>query len=108
MFNEASSLVIILMSYIFIFITVMGMPSASGRWKTFSTCASHLTAVTLFYTSGMFVYLSSSSGGSSTFDRFASVFYTVMIPMLNPLIYSLRNQEIKDALRRLQKKSRYC
>ena len=99
---------IIMISYVYIVISIKKITTGSFRSKAFNTCASHLTAVTLFYTSGMFVYLSYSSGGSSSFDRFASFFYTVMIPMLNPLIYSLRNQEIKDALRRLQKKSRYC
>ena len=99
---------VIMIYYVYIVISIMKVTTASGRSKAFNTCASHLTAVTLFYTSGMFVYLSSSSGGSSTFDRFASVFYTVMIPMLNPLIYSLRNKEIKDALKRLQKKRGCC
>uniref|UniRef100_UPI003D7FF415 olfactory receptor family 5 subfamily AN member 1 n=1 Tax=Equus caballus TaxID=9796 RepID=UPI003D7FF415 len=99
---------IIMISYGYIVISIMKITSAKGRSKAFNTCASHLTAVTLFYTSGIFVYLSSSSGGSSSFDRFASVFYTVVIPMLNPLIYSLRNKEIKDALKRLQKKRKYC
>uniref|UniRef100_A0A673TVG2 Olfactory receptor n=1 Tax=Suricata suricatta TaxID=37032 RepID=A0A673TVG2_SURSU len=94
---------IIIISYGYIVISIMKIASAKGRSKAFNTCASHLTAVSLFYTSGMFVYLSSSSGGSSSFDRFASVFYTVVIPMLNPLIYSLRNKEIKDALKRM-----YC
>ncbi|CAD7687299.1 unnamed protein product [Nyctereutes procyonoides] len=99
---------IIMISYGFIVISIMKITSAKGRSKAFNTCASHLTAVSLFYTSSIFVYLSSSSGGSSSFDRFASVFYTVIIPMLNPLIYSLRNKEIKDALKRLQKKRWYC
>ncbi|XP_032734920.1 olfactory receptor 5AN1-like [Lontra canadensis] len=99
---------IIMISYGYIVMSIMKITSAKGRSKTFNTCASHLTAVSLFYTSGMFVYLSSSSGGSSSFDRFASVFYTVVIPMLNPLIYSLRNKEIKDALKRLQKKRWSC
>ncbi|XP_043338281.1 olfactory receptor 5AN1-like [Cervus canadensis] len=99
---------IIMISYVYIVISILKITSVKGRSKAFNTCASHLTAVSLFYTSGMFVYLSSSSGGSSSFDRFASVFYTVMIPMLNPLIYSLRNKEIKDALKRLQKKRGYC
>ncbi|XP_065800794.1 olfactory receptor 5AN1-like [Muntiacus reevesi] len=99
---------VIMISYVYIVISVMKITTASGRSKAFNTCASHLTAVTLFYTSSTFVYLSSTSGGSSSFDRFASVFYTVMIPMLNPLIYSLRNKEIKDALKRLQKKRRCC
>nr|XP_060462734.1 olfactory receptor 5A2-like [Panthera onca] len=99
---------IIMISYGYIVISIMKITSAKGRSKAFNTCASHLTAVSLFYTSSMFVYLSSSSGGSSSFDRFASVFYTVVIPMLNPLIYSLRNKEIKDALKRIQKKRCYC
>ncbi|XP_010842004.1 PREDICTED: olfactory receptor 5AN1 [Bison bison bison] len=99
---------VIMISYVYIVISIMKITTASGRSKAFNTCASHLTAVTLFYTSSIFVYLSSSSGGSSSFDRFASVFYTVVIPMLNPLIYSLRNKEIKDALKRLQKKRRCC
>ncbi|CAI9153703.1 unnamed protein product [Rangifer tarandus platyrhynchus] len=99
---------VIMISYVYIVISIMKITTASGRPKAFNTCASHLTAVTLFYTSSTFVYLSSTSGGSSSFDRFASVFYTVMIPMLNPLIYSLRNKEIKDALKRLQKKRGCC
>ncbi|CAD7687302.1 unnamed protein product [Nyctereutes procyonoides] len=99
---------IIMISYGYIVMSIMKITSAKGRSKAFNTCASHLTAVSLFYTSSVFVYLSSSSGGSSSFDRFASVFYTVVIPMLNPLIYSLRNKEIKDALKRLQKKRWYC
>ncbi|XP_045873263.1 olfactory receptor 5AN1-like [Meles meles] len=99
---------IIMISYGYIVMSIMKITSAKGRSKAFNTCASHLTAVSLFYTSTAYVYLSSSSGGSSSFDRFASVFYTVVIPMLNPLIYSLRNKEIKDALMRLQKKRWFC
>ncbi|EDM12910.1 olfactory receptor 330 (predicted) [Rattus norvegicus] len=96
---------VIMVSYGYIVSSIMKITSAKGRSKAFNTCASHLTTVSLFYSSGIFVYLSSSSGGSSSFDRFASVFYTVVIPMLNPLIYSLRNKEIKDAMNRLQKKA---
>ncbi|XP_043735316.1 olfactory receptor 5AN1-like [Cervus elaphus] len=99
---------VIMISYVYIVISILKITSVKGRSKAFNTCASHLTAVTLFYTSSTFVYLSSTSGGSSSFDRFASVFYTVMIPLLNPLIYSLRNKEIKDALKRLQKKRGCC
>uniref|UniRef100_A0A287AS82 Olfactory receptor n=1 Tax=Sus scrofa TaxID=9823 RepID=A0A287AS82_PIG len=99
---------IIMMSYVYVVISIMKITSAKGRTKAFNTCASHLTAVTLFYTSGMFVYLSSSSGGSSGLDRFAAVFYTLVIPMLNPLIYSLRNKDIKDALKRLKKRKECC
>ncbi|XP_057585448.1 olfactory receptor 5AN1-like [Hippopotamus amphibius kiboko] len=108
MFFGIINVLLIMISYVYIVISIMKITSAKGRSKAFNTCASHLTAVTLFYTSGMFVYLSSSSGGSSSFDRFASVFYTVVIPMLNPVIYSLRNKEIKDALKRLQKKRECC
>ncbi|EHA98790.1 Olfactory receptor 5AN1 [Heterocephalus glaber] len=102
-FGIANALVI-MVSYGYIVTSITKITSDTGRSKAFNTCASHLTAVSLFYTSSIFVYLSSSSGGSSSFDRFASVFYTMVIPMLNPLIYSLRNKEIKDALKRLQRK----
>ncbi|XP_058162361.1 olfactory receptor 5AN1-like [Dasypus novemcinctus] len=103
-----TNVLVILISYVYIVISIMKITSAKGRSKSFNTCASHLTAVSLFYTSGLFVYLSSSSSGSSSFDRFASVLYTVVIPMMNPLIYSLRNREIKDALKRLQKRRGHC
>ncbi|XP_032751288.1 olfactory receptor 5AN1-like [Rattus rattus] len=103
-----SNALAIMVSYVYIVLSIMKITSAKGRSKAFNTCASHLTAVSLFYTSSAFVYLSSSSGGSSSFDRFVSVFYTVVIPMLNPLVYSLRNKEIKDAVKRLQKKLGCC
>ncbi|XP_008830419.1 olfactory receptor 5AN1-like [Nannospalax galili] len=103
MFFGLVNALVIVISYVYIAMSIMRITSAKGRSKAFNTCVSHLTAVSLFYTSGLFVYLSSSSGSSSSFDRFASMFYTVVIPMLNPLIYSLRNKEIKDALKRLQK-----
>ncbi|XP_021008051.1 olfactory receptor 5AN1-like [Mus caroli] len=99
------NMLVIMISYGYIVLSILKITSAKGRSKAFNTCASHLTAVSLFYTSSIFVYLSSSSGGSSSFDRFVSVFYTVVIPMLNPLIYSLRNRDIKDAMKRLQKKT---
>ncbi|XP_008840248.1 olfactory receptor 5AN1-like [Nannospalax galili] len=96
---------VILISYGYIMLSIMKITSIKGRIKAFNTCASHLTAVSLFYVSGVFVYLRSSSGISSSFDRFTSMVYIVVIPMLNPLIYSLRNKEIKDAMKRLQKKT---
>ncbi|XP_045873261.1 olfactory receptor 5AN1-like [Meles meles] len=108
MFFGIINALIIMISYGYIVMSIMKITSAKGRSKALNTCASHLTAVSLFYTSTVYVYLSSSSGGSSGFDRFASVFYTVVILMLNPLIYSLRNKEIKDALKRLQKKRWSC
>ncbi|XP_055995031.1 olfactory receptor 5AN1-like [Sorex fumeus] len=99
--------VLILISYVYIVLSILKITSAKGRFKAFNTCASHLTIVSLFYISSVVIYLSSSTGSSSTIDRFASVFYTVLIPILNPLIYSLRNQEIKDALKKLSKRG-YC
>ncbi|XP_007954657.1 olfactory receptor 5AN1-like [Orycteropus afer afer] len=103
-----ANVLVITISYCSIIITIMKITSAQGRSKAFNTCASRLTAVSLFYTPSIFVYLSSSSGSSLNFDRFASIFYTMVIPLLNPLIYSLRNKEIKDALERLQKKRGHC
>ncbi|XP_036999194.2 olfactory receptor 5D13-like [Artibeus jamaicensis] len=100
-FNEISSLLIILTSYIFIFITVMRMPSTGGRHKAFSTCASHLTAITIFHGTILFLYCVPNSKSSWLMVKVASVFYTVVIPMLNPLIYSLRNKEVKEMVRKL-------
>ncbi|XP_005279436.2 olfactory receptor 5G9-like [Chrysemys picta bellii] len=92
-----SSLVIILLSYTYIIITILRIRSAEGRRKAFSTCTSHLTAVAMFHGSLLFMYFRPSASYSLDTDKMASVFYTVVIPMLNPLIYSLRNKEVKDA-----------
>ena len=92
-FNEISSLVIILTSYIFIFITVMKMPSTGGRRKAFSTCASHLTAIIVFHGTILFLYCVPNTKSSWLMVKVASVFYAVFIPMLNPMIYSLRNKD---------------
>ncbi|XP_008830417.1 olfactory receptor 5AN1-like [Nannospalax galili] len=104
MFGIANVLAIMI-SYVHIIFSIVKITSAKGRSKAFNTCVSHLTAVSLFHGSGIFVYLSSSTGGSSSFDRFTSVFYTVIIPLVNPLIYSLRNKEIKDTVKRWHKKT---
>lgn len=103
-----SSALIIMISYGYIIATILKITSAEGRSKTFNTCASHLTAVTLFFGSGIFVYLYPNSGDSLSQNKLASVLYTVVIPMLNPLIYSLRNKEIKDALKRWKKRISWC
>ncbi|XP_062972960.1 olfactory receptor 5AP2-like [Elgaria multicarinata webbii] len=95
------SFLTILISYIYILITIRRITSSEGRKKTFSTCASHLMAVTLFYTTILFIYLKPTSRYSEGQDQVAAVFYTVVIPMVNPLIYSLRNKEVKEALRRI-------
>uniref|UniRef100_H0XUW3 Olfactory receptor n=1 Tax=Otolemur garnettii TaxID=30611 RepID=H0XUW3_OTOGA len=103
-FNTLCSLVIVLVSYVFIFFTILRIHSAEGRQKAFSTCASHLTSITIFYGTVIFMYLQPKSSHSLNLDKFASVFYVVVIPMLNPLIYSLRNQEVKSALKRIIEK----
>ncbi|KAM6465796.1 olfactory receptor 5AR1-like [Liasis olivaceus] len=95
---EGSSIGMILVSYAYILGTVLRMRSAEGRYKAFSTCASHLTAVGIFHGTILFMYFRPSSSYSMDQDKWASLFYTVVIPMLNPLIYSLRNKEVKDAL----------
>ncbi|XP_031797705.1 olfactory receptor 5D18-like [Sarcophilus harrisii] len=100
-FNELSTLVIIIMSYLFIFVTVMKMRSASGRRKAFSTCASHLTAITIFHGTILFLYCAPNSKSSWLIVKVTSVFYTVVIPMLNPIIYSLSNKDVKESLRKL-------
>ncbi|XP_066110024.1 olfactory receptor 5AR1-like [Saccopteryx bilineata] len=94
------SIVTVLLSYSYIITTVLRMNSAEGRRKAFSTCASHLTAVAIFHGTLIFMYIRSSSTYSMDMDKMASVFYTVFIPMLNPLIYSLRNKDVKGALKK--------
>ncbi|XP_037695447.1 olfactory receptor 5L1-like [Choloepus didactylus] len=97
-FNEIITIVIILTSYLFILITILRMRSAEGRHKAFSTCASHLTDIIVFHGTILFLYCRPSSDYSLEMDKVATVFYTVVIPMLNPLIYSLRNKDVKTAL----------
>ncbi|XP_054419551.1 olfactory receptor 7A10-like [Pteronotus mesoamericanus] len=91
----------ILYSYSRIVSSIRAIPSAQGKYKAFSTCASHLLVVSLFYGTGLGVYLSYSGTRSSQSSATASVMYTVVTPMLNPFIYSLRNRDIKGALKRL-------
>ncbi|XP_064145269.1 olfactory receptor 5P76-like [Loxodonta africana] len=94
------TVIVIAVSYVYILITIMKMHSTEGRHKAFSTCTSHLTAVTLFYGTTTFIYVMPKSTYSTDQNKVVSVFYMVVIPMLNPLIYSLRNNEIKAALRK--------
>ncbi|KAM9768335.1 olfactory receptor 5P1 [Dama dama] len=91
---------VITLSYICILNTILKMRSTEGRHKAFSTCTSHLTAVTLYYGTITFIYVMPKSSYSTDQNRVVSVFYTVVIPMLNPLIYSLRNRDVKEALRK--------
>ncbi|XP_068947083.1 olfactory receptor 1165-like [Petaurus breviceps papuanus] len=100
--NTFSSLIIILTSYLFICITILKMHSASGRYKAFSTCASHLTAVTIFYGTILFLYCIPNTKNSWLVVKVGSVFYAVVIPMLNPLIYSLRNNHVMETVMGMQ------
>ncbi|XP_007668812.1 olfactory receptor 5A1-like [Ornithorhynchus anatinus] len=93
---------IVLISYLYIITTVVKIRPVKGRSKAFSTCASHLTVVTLFYGSGLFAYLHPGASHSANQGEAASLFYGAVIPMLNPIAYSLRNKEIKDALTKLK------
>ncbi|KAL1774455.1 olfactory receptor 502-like [Sigmodon hispidus] len=95
-----ATLFVIAISYFYILITILKMHSTEGRQKAFSTCTSHLTAVTLYYGTITFIYVMPKSSYSTDQNKVVSLFYVVVIPMLNPLIYSLRNNEIKGALKR--------
>nr|XP_004650769.2 olfactory receptor 2D3-like [Jaculus jaculus] len=92
---------LILVSYWYIISTVIQMKSGEGRLKVFSTCGSHLTVVVLYYGSGIFAYMRPNSKTMSEKDKVISVLYSVMTSMLNPIIYSLRNKDVKGALRKL-------
>lgn len=98
------SLITISVSYVSILLTILKITSTSGKRRAFSTCASHLLGVTIFYGTMIFTYLKPSSSYSLGKDQVASVFYTIVIPMLNPLIYSLRNKEVKNAFIRVMQK----
>jgi olfactory receptor len=99
--NVITPAVLILASYLFIIAAILKIRSIQGRLKAFSTCGSHLTAVTLYYGSILFIYSRPSTSYALELDKVVSVFYTVVFPMLNPLIYSLRNKDVKDALRKM-------
>ncbi|XP_055403927.1 olfactory receptor 8J2-like [Bubalus kerabau] len=98
--NLFFSMIIVLTSYFNIILAILRIRSSEGRQKAFSTCASHMMAVTVFYGTLLFMYLQPRTNHSLHTDKMASVFYTLVIPMLNPLIYSLRNKDVKDALKR--------
>ncbi|XP_051847185.1 olfactory receptor 8D4 [Antechinus flavipes] len=100
-FNMVATSLTIIISYAFILSSILRINSKEGRSKAFSTCSSHLMAVTVFYGSLMFMYLKPASNSKLAQEKVSSVFYTTVIPMLNPLIYSLRNKEVKNALRKL-------
>ncbi|XP_037257775.1 olfactory receptor 5AS1-like [Falco biarmicus] len=99
-FIQTSSFLTIAISYACILSTILRIHVAASRHKAFYTCTSHLMSIGLFYGSLLFTYLRPSSSYTLDTDKVVSAFYTVVFPMLNPLIYSLRNKEVKDALRR--------
>ncbi|XP_021011343.1 olfactory receptor 8K3-like [Mus caroli] len=101
--NLITSPLVILASYLLILRAILRMNSAEGRQKAFSTCGSHLTVVTVFYGTLIFMYVQPKSSDSLNTDKVASIFYALIIPMLNPLIYSLRNKDVKSALRKTGK-----
>ncbi|XP_069098207.1 olfactory receptor 6Y1-like [Pleurodeles waltl] len=96
--------VVILSTYICIISSILRIPSNRGRQKAFSTCSSHLTLVILLYVTSGFMYIRPLEQESSHYEKFVSIFYSVIIPLLNPLIYSLRNQQIREALRKAMNK----
>ncbi|XP_052028827.1 olfactory receptor 5B2-like [Apodemus sylvaticus] len=95
------TLLVILNTYLLIFLAILRMRSAEAQRKAFSTCVSHLITVSIFFGSLIFMYLRPSSSHSMETEKIASVFYTMVIPMLNPVVYSLRNREVKNAFKKV-------
>ncbi|XP_008830441.1 olfactory receptor 5B12-like [Nannospalax galili] len=110
LFDVFFPLFIILNSYLLIFIDNLRMHSAEARKKAFYNCTSHLTTICIFFGTIIFMYLQPSSSHSMDSDKIASVFYTMVIPMLNLLVYSLRNKEVKNAFKKVagRAKSSLC
>ncbi|KAM6158255.1 olfactory receptor 5T2-like [Rhynchocyon petersi] len=98
---EIFTILIVLISYGCIFVAILKVHSADGRWKVFSTCGSHLTGVSIYHGTILFMYVRPSSSYVLDHDMIISVFYTVVIAMLNPVIYSLRNKDVKEAIKKV-------
>ncbi|XP_039096577.1 olfactory receptor 13D1 [Hyaena hyaena] len=94
-------LLLIFISYVFILSSILRINSAEGRKKAFSTCSAHLTVVILFYGSALFMYMKPKSKDTNTSDEIIGLSYGVVTPMLNPIIYSLRNKEVKEAVKKV-------
>nr|XP_023396338.1 olfactory receptor 1013-like [Loxodonta africana] len=101
--NVITPSVLILASYLFIIAAILRIRSTQGCLKAFSTCSSYLISVTLYYGSILYIYSRPSSSYFLERDKMVSTFYTVVFPMLNPMIYSLRNKDVKEALKKLLK-----
>ncbi|MEE6483338.1 hypothetical protein FKM82_013518 [Ascaphus truei] len=100
-FLGVSPFLFIVVSYIKIIATIMKIHSSEGRWKAFSTCSSHLIVVTVFYGTANFNYIGPTSGYSFEIKRLTSLLYSILTPLLNPVIYCLRNKEVKGALKKV-------
>ncbi|XP_047630150.1 olfactory receptor 5T2-like [Phacochoerus africanus] len=98
---ELGTILIVLISYAFILLAILRMHSAEGRRKVFSTCGSHLTGVSIYHGTILFTYMRPSSSYALDHDMIVSIFYSIVIPMLNPIIYSLRNKDVKEAMKRV-------
>ncbi|XP_013976391.1 olfactory receptor 5T1 [Canis lupus familiaris] len=98
---EIVTILIVLISYGFILLAILNIHSAEGRRKVFSTCGSHLTGVSIYHGTILFIYMRPSSSYALEHDMIVSIFYTIVIPMLNPIIYSLRNKDVKEAMKKL-------
>ncbi|XP_027776528.2 olfactory receptor 5T1-like [Marmota flaviventris] len=98
---EIVTILIVLVSYGFILLAILKMHSAEGRKKVFSTCGSHLTGVSIYHGTILFMYVRPNSSYAFDHDMIVSTFYTIVIPMLNPIIYSLRNKDVKEAMKKL-------
>ncbi|XP_059029403.1 olfactory receptor 6S1-like [Mustela nigripes] len=92
------SLLLTGVSYLYIIVTILRIPSAQGRQKAFSTCVSHITVVTLYYGSSIFIYVRPKKENVMDVNKFATVLNTIVTPMLNPFIYSLRNEKVRESL----------
>ncbi|XP_035957405.2 olfactory receptor 5M5-like [Halichoerus grypus] len=100
--NLTGSLLTVLISYMCVLFSILKIQSAEGKCKAFSTCASHLTVVVIFYGTLFFMYLQQPKAGDSwKYNKVVTVFYSLVIPLLNPLIYTLRNTEVKDTLKKM-------
>ncbi|KAG8596901.1 hypothetical protein GDO81_002093 [Engystomops pustulosus] len=96
-----TSLILTMLSYIWVIHTILKLPTHTVKSKTFSTCSSHLTAAGMYYGTLIFIYARPQFNNSYDMNKVVSVFYTIIVPLLNPLIYSLRNKEFKKAVRKL-------
>ncbi|GAB1303470.1 Olfactory receptor [Apodemus speciosus] len=105
--NICVPMLTVITSYIFIIVSILRIRSTEGRSKAFSTCSSHMSAVAIFYGSVAFMYLQPSSVSSMDQGKVSSVFYTTVVPMLNPLIYSLRNKDVSVALKKMLERKEF-